>query len=233
MNVEEVKERAFDLLLELGFPRNVMSLSPFQMSGGQMRKIAIVSILAMNPDVIVLDEPTAGLDPKSRQQVMELFKEIQLKQNKTIILVSHDMNEVAKYAEEIIVMNDGNIIEQDTPKELFRQGSKLEEWHIDLPDIVQLQRDIEIKHGIKFKTIALTEKEFVSMYQEGNIMKNKLIIGRYLPNNSVIHQLDPRAKVLFVFMFIILIFLLILCNVWVDYFINFNVYVLAKIKLWF
>ena len=63
-------------------------------------------------------------------------------------------------------------------------------------------------------------------------MKNKLIIGRYLPN-SVIHQLDPRAKVLFVFMFIILIFLLILCNVWVDYFINFNVYVLAKIKLWF
>ena len=97
MNVEEVKERAFDLLLELGFPRNVMSLSPFQMSGGQMRKIAIVSILAMNPDVIVLDEPTAGLDPKSRQQVMELFKEIQLKQNKTIILVSHDMNEVAKY----------------------------------------------------------------------------------------------------------------------------------------
>ena len=176
-----------------------------------MRKIAIVSILAMNPDVIVLDEPTAGLDPKSRQQVMELFKEIQLKQNKTIILVSHDMNEVAKYAEEIIVMNDGNIIEQDTPKELFRQGSKLEEWHIDLPDIVQLQRDIEIKHGIKFKTIALTEKEFVSMYhQSGNIMKNKLIIGRYLPNNSVIHQLDPRAKVLFVFMFIILIFLLIL-----------------------
>lgn len=166
MNVEEVKERAFDLLLELGFQRNVMSLSPFQMSGGQMRKIAIVSILAMNPDVIVLDEPTAGLDPKSRQQVMELFKEIQLKQNKTIILVSHDMNEVAKYAEEIIVMNDGNIIEQDTPKELFRQGSKLEEWHIDLPDIVQLQRDIEIKHGIKFKTIALTEKEFVSMYQE-------------------------------------------------------------------
>lgn len=166
MNVEEVKERAFDLLLELGFPRNVMSLSPFQMSGGQMRKIAIVSILAMNPDVIVLDEPTAGLDPKSRQQVMELFKEIQLKQNKTIILVSHDMNEVAKYAEEIIVMNDGNIIEQVTPKELFRQGSKLEEWHIALPDIVQLQRDIEIKHGIKFKTTALTEKEFVSMYQE-------------------------------------------------------------------
>ena len=101
MNVEEVKERAFDLLLELGFPRNVMSLSPFQMSGGQMRKIAIVSILAMNPDVIVLDEPTAGLDPKSRQQVMELFKEIQLKQNKTIILVSHDMNEVAKYLKKL------------------------------------------------------------------------------------------------------------------------------------
>ena len=143
-----------------------MSLSPFQMSGGQMRKIAIVSILAMDPDVIVLDEPTAGLDPKSRQQVMALFKEIQIKQNKTIILVSHDMNEVAKYAEEIIVMNNGNIVEQVTPKELFRQVNRLEEWHIALPDVVQLQRDIEIKHGIEFKTIALSEDEFVKMYQE-------------------------------------------------------------------
>lgn len=74
MDIEEVKARAYDLLVELGFSRDVMALSPFQMSGGQMRKIAIVSILAMNPDVIILDEPTAGLDPKSRHQVMELFK---------------------------------------------------------------------------------------------------------------------------------------------------------------
>ena len=74
MNVQEVKNNAFDMLLELGFSRNVMSLSPFQMSGGQMRKLALVSILAMDPDIIVVDEPTAGLDPKSRHQVMTLLK---------------------------------------------------------------------------------------------------------------------------------------------------------------
>ncbi|RUY74188.1 ATP-binding cassette domain-containing protein, partial [Mesorhizobium sp. M7A.F.Ca.CA.001.10.2.1] len=94
MNIQQVKEKAFDMLLDLGFSRNVMSLSPFQMSGGQMRKIALVSILAMDPDIIVVDEPTAGLDPKSRHQVMSLLKKLQNEQNKTIILVTHDMNDV-------------------------------------------------------------------------------------------------------------------------------------------
>ncbi len=75
MNLKNVKDKAFQLLLELGFSRNVMSSSPFQMSGGQMRKIAIVSILAMDPQVIILDEPTAGLDPNSKHQVMSLIKE--------------------------------------------------------------------------------------------------------------------------------------------------------------
>ena len=109
MNVQEVKNNAFDMLLELGFSRNVMSLSPFQMSGGQMRKLALVSILAMDPDIIVVDEPTAGLDPKSKHQVMTLLKKLQLEQHKTIILVTHDMNDVAKYAEEIIVMQKGEV----------------------------------------------------------------------------------------------------------------------------
>lgn len=166
MDVEKVKARALDLFLELGFSKNIMSLSPFQMSGGQMRKIAIVSILAMDPDVIILDEPTAGLDPKSRQQVMKLFKKIQKEHHKTIILVSHDMNDVANYAEEIIVMKEGSVLEQVSPKQLFKQASQLEEWHITLPDIVQLQRDFENKYHTKLKDIALTEEEFVRMYRE-------------------------------------------------------------------
>lgn len=166
MDIEEVKARAYDLLVELGFSRDVMALSPFQMSGGQMRKIAIVSILAMNPDVIILDEPTAGLDPKSRHQVMELFKKIQLEQNKTIILVSHDMNDVAKYADEIIVMKEGSIAEQISPKKLFKQEMQLNEWHIALPDIVRLQKDFEQKYQTELSDVALTEEEFVKLYQE-------------------------------------------------------------------
>lgn len=166
MDIEEVKARAYDLLIELGFSRDVMALSPFQMSGGQMRKIAIVSILAMNPDIIILDEPTAGLDPKSRHQVMELFKKIQLEQNKTIILVSHDMNDVAKYANEIIVMKEGSIAEQISPKKLFKYEAQLNEWHIALPDIVRLQKDFESKYHTKLSDVALTEEEFVKLYQE-------------------------------------------------------------------
>ncbi|UDI77747.1 energy-coupling factor transporter ATPase [Staphylococcus taiwanensis] len=166
MDIEEVKEKAFDLLIELGFPRDIMSLSPFQMSGGQMRKIAIVSILAMDPDIIILDEPTAGLDPKSRQQIMTLFKKIQEEQHKTIILVSHDMNDIAKYAEDIIVMKEGTIVEQIAPRQLFKQIDKLKDWHIVLPDIVQLQHDFEAKHHTKLNDIALSEEEFVEMYQE-------------------------------------------------------------------
>ena len=98
-----------------------MSQSPFQMSGGQMRKIAIVSVLAMNPDIIVVDEPTAGLDPQSKRQVMRLLKSLQTDENKTIILISHDMNEVARYADEVIVMKEGSIVSQTSPKELFKR----------------------------------------------------------------------------------------------------------------
>lgn len=115
--------------MDLGFSRDVMSQSPFQMSGGQMRKIAIVSILAMNPDIIVVDEPTAGLDPQSKRQVMRLLKSLQTDENKTIILISHDMNEVARYADEVIVMKEGSIVSQTSPK----SSSKIKKnWRIGI-----------------------------------------------------------------------------------------------------
>lgn len=166
MDIEQVKSDAFDLLMQLGFPRNIMSLSPFQMSGGQMRKIAIVSILAMNPDVIILDEPTAGLDPQSRFQIMTLLKKFQLEDNKTIILVTHDMNDVACYADQTVIMKEGQIVDVCTPRDLFAKDKYITEWHIALPDIVKLQKDIEHKHQIKFPHLALTNEEFVQMYKE-------------------------------------------------------------------
>lgn len=166
MDIEQVKSDAFDLLMQLGFPRNIMSLSPFQMSGGQMRKIAIVSILAMNPDVIILDEPTAGLDPQSRFQIMTLLKKFQLEDNKTIILVTHDMNDVACYADQTVIMKEGQIVDVCTPRDLFAKDKYITNWHIALPDIVKLQKDIEYKHQIKFPHLALTNEEFVQMYKE-------------------------------------------------------------------
>lgn len=166
MNLKNVKDKAFQFLLELGFSRNVMSSSPFQMSGGQMRKIAIVSILAMDPQVIILDEPTAGLDPNSKHQVMSLIKKIQIEENKTIILVSHDMDDVARYSDEVVVMNKGTIVEKSNPRNLFNQKTQLLKWHIELPKVVKLQKDIEKKYNMLFPKLATNEEEFVKLYKE-------------------------------------------------------------------
>lgn len=166
MPLDEVKDRAFHLLLDFGFNRDILQQSPFQMSGGQMRKIAITSILAMDPDVVILDEPTAGLDPKSRKQIMELIKKLQIEQNKTIILVTHEMNDVAKYVDEVKIMKRGKLIESCSPRKLFSDTNYVNQLHLDVPDIVKLQRDIEDKYQYDFSKIALTEAEFIAMYKE-------------------------------------------------------------------
>lgn len=166
MDIEKVKKRAFQMLLEFGFPREIMTLSPFQMSGGQMRKIALTSILAMDPDIIILDEPTAGLDPQSKKQIMSKIKELQQQYNKTIILITHEMDDVAKYADEIKLMQNGKLTDDLTPRELFANSEYINKYQLDVPEVVKLQHDIEAKYHFKFDKIALTEEEFVDMYKE-------------------------------------------------------------------
>lgn len=166
MPIDEVKARAYKLLIDFGFSRNILQQSPFQMSGGQMRKIAITSILAMDPDIVILDEPTAGLDPKSRDQIMKMIKKLQVEQNKTIILVTHEMNDVAKYVDEIKIMKQGQLVEECSPRKLFSDTNYVNQLHLDVPDVVKLQRDIEDKYQYYFNKIALTEDEFIDMYKE-------------------------------------------------------------------
>lgn len=166
MPIDEVKARAYKLLIDFGFSRDILQQSPFQMSGGQMRKIAITSILAMDPDIVILDEPTAGLDPKSRDQIMKMIKKLQVEQNKTIILVTHEMNDVAKYVDEIKIMKQGQLVEECSPRRLFSDTNYVNQLHLDVPDVVKLQRDIEDKYQYYFNKIALTEDEFIDMYKE-------------------------------------------------------------------
>ena len=166
MPIDEVKARAYKLLIDFGFSRDILQQSPFQMSGGQMRKIAITSILAMDPDIVILDEPTAGLDPKSRDQIMKMIKKLQVEQNKTIILVTHEMNDVAKYVDEIKIMKQGQLVEECSPRKLFSDTNYVNQLHLDVPDVVKLQRDIENKYQYYFNKIALTEDEFIDMYKE-------------------------------------------------------------------
>ncbi|PCF48796.1 energy-coupling factor transporter ATPase [Staphylococcus delphini] len=167
LDLEEARGKAMMLLGELGFDaEKVMQQSPFLLSGGQMRKIALAAILAMDPDILILDEPTAGLDPRSKAQVMALFKKLQLEEGKTIILVTHDMNDVAEFADEIKIMQGGTLIESTTPYDFFQRPDDVNALHLCLPDIVRLQRDVEAKLGVQFDKLALTEASFVAMYEE-------------------------------------------------------------------
>ncbi|WP_330988627.1 energy-coupling factor transporter ATPase [Staphylococcus pseudintermedius] len=167
LDIEEARDKAMTLLGELGFDaEKVMQQSPFLLSGGQMRKIALAAILAMDPDILILDEPTAGLDPRSKAQVMALFKKLQLEEGKTIILVTHDMNDVAEFADEIKIMQGGTLIESTTPYDFFQRPDDVNALHLCLPDIVRLQRDVEAKLGVQFDKLALTEASFVTIYEE-------------------------------------------------------------------
>ena len=109
----------------LGLPEDVAEKSPFDLSGGQMRRVAIAGVLAFKPSVLVLDEPTAGLDPRGRKEIMELFNVLHKQENLTTILVTHSMEDAASYADNIIVMSDGTSVMTGTPEEVFGDEEKL------------------------------------------------------------------------------------------------------------
>lgn len=120
-------------------------ISPFELSGGQKRRVAIAGVIAMEPNVLILDEPTAGLDPAGRDDILEQIKFLHEKYNMTIILVSHSMEDVGKLAEKIIVMNDGHIELQGKPKEVFREIDTLERIGLAVPQVTYLMRELKRK----------------------------------------------------------------------------------------
>ena len=122
---EEARRRAHELITLLGLPEDVAQKSPFDLSGGQMRRVAIAGVLAFKPSVLVLDEPTAGLDPRGRKEIMELFNFLHKQENLTTILVTHSMEDAARYADNILVMHDGTSVMTGTPEEIFSDEEKL------------------------------------------------------------------------------------------------------------
>ncbi|HEY8436944.1 MAG TPA: energy-coupling factor transporter ATPase [Haloplasmataceae bacterium] len=142
---QEARQRAREAILMVGLDESILERSPLNLSGGQMRRVAIAGILAMQPDVLVLDEPTAGLDPQGQREMMELFNDLHKKYNKTIVLITHNMNHVLEYAQRVVVMNEGRIAFDGTPFELFSSRSFLEAHQLDLPDLLKLAYLIEDK----------------------------------------------------------------------------------------
>lgn len=160
---EEAKQRALELIPLVGLPEDVANQSPFDLSGGQMRRVAIAGVLAFRPSVLVLDEPTAGLDPRGRKEIMDLFYELHKKESLTTILVTHSMEDAAKYADHLIVMSEGTSVMSGTPKEVFEQEDQLVKHRLSLPHTVKFQRDIEKMIGTRFNELALTEEQLAKM----------------------------------------------------------------------
>ena len=158
LSKEEVEERAKKALTQVGLDESYYKKSPFELSGGQKRRVAIAGILAMHPQVLILDEPTAGLDPKGRDEILDQVALLQKERKITVILVSHSMEDVARYVDRIIVVNDGKILFDDTPKQVFQHYKELESVGLAAPQVTYLMHDL-VEKGIPVDLSATTVAE--------------------------------------------------------------------------
>lgn len=155
---KEVELRAFEALQNVGFPEDLYYQPPFDLSGGQKRRVAIAGVLAMKPQVLILDEPTAGLDPAGRDEILGLVAKMHKELGITIILVSHSMEDVAEYVERLIVMNQGEVMYDGTPKEVYAHYKELEAVGLAAPQVTYLMNELAQK-GLPVDTGATTVKE--------------------------------------------------------------------------
>lgn len=154
----EVELRAYDALRKVGLEDELYYQSPFELSGGQKRRVAIAGVLAMKPQMLILDEPTAGLDPKGRDEILGQIKKLQTETGMTILLVSHSMEDVAEYVDRIIVMNQGSVMLDDTPKKVFRHYKELEEVGLAAPQVTYIMHTLQEK-GFNVDADATTIEE--------------------------------------------------------------------------
>ena len=160
LSQKETELRAYAALKQVGIKDEYFYQSPFDLSGGQKRRVAIAGVLAMKPEILVLDEPTAGLDPKGRDEILDQIAKLREETGITVILVSHSMEDVAKYVERIIVMNHGSVLYDDVPKEVFRHYRELEEVGLAAPQVTYIMQALA-KKGIPVDTSATTVEEAV------------------------------------------------------------------------
>ncbi|MBP5222993.1 MAG: energy-coupling factor transporter ATPase [Lachnospiraceae bacterium] len=141
----EAQYRAYDALRSVGMPEDLYYQSPFDLSGGQKRRAAIAGVLAMKPQVLILDEPTAGLDPRGRDEILGLIKKLQTESGMTILLVSHSMEDVAEYVDRILVMNRGSVMLDGEPREVFRHYRELEQVGLAAPQVTYIMQALKNK----------------------------------------------------------------------------------------
>ena len=158
LSKEECEKRALEALKLVGLKEKYYKSSPFELSGGQKRRVAIAGVLAMHPKVLVLDEPTAGLDPKGRDDILDQIAYLHKQSDMTVILVSHSMEDIARYADRIIVMNKGSVMYNGAPKEVFAHYQELEKIGLAAPQVTYIMHDLKEK-GLPVKVNVTTVEE--------------------------------------------------------------------------
>ena len=155
---EEAEKEARKALAHVGFKEENFSKSPFELSGGQKKRVAIAGVLAMNPKILILDEPTAGLDPKGRDDILDQIQLLHKMRGITIILVSHSMEDIARYVERLVVMNHGEAVFDDTPRKVFSHYQELEKMGLAAPQITYIMHALKEK-GLDVDVNAITVEE--------------------------------------------------------------------------
>ena len=170
LDKEEIKKRVYESMKFLGLKKELESVSPFDLSGGQKRRVAIASIIAMQPEVLILDEPCAGLDPHGRDTILKLIKEYQRQQGNTVIFVSHSMEDVAKIANRVLVLNKGRIQYYGSVNEVYSHSAELKEIGLNVHEITEVFLKLKEK-GIDCKTEIFTVEQAVAEFNR--LKKNK------------------------------------------------------------
>ncbi|MET1248899.1 energy-coupling factor transporter ATPase [Sporolactobacillus sp. STCC-11] len=155
-NVHALAEK---VIAQVGLDESILYRSPFSLSGGQKRRVAIAGVLALEPEVLVLDEPTAGLDPTGKEELLSLLKQWNKQNGLTIVMVTHDMESVARYADDVVVMEKGRAVFHDSARNLFEDTERLERWQLDVPDARHFQLEFEARSGTRLPRVCLTEDE--------------------------------------------------------------------------
>ncbi|HBH93136.1 MAG TPA: energy-coupling factor transporter ATPase, partial [Bacteroides sp.] len=158
LSEKDVQLRAFEALRLVGLEENLYYQSPFDLSGGQKRRAAIAGVLAMRPDYLILDEPTAGLDPKGRDEILGHIRKLHDETGIAVILVSHSMEDVARYVDRIMVMNQGQLIYDDKPRNVFAHYKELERVGLAAPDVTYIMNELR-DAGLDVDTDAITIEE--------------------------------------------------------------------------
>lgn len=145
---EVIKDRIQEIIPAVGLDEKLLERSPFDLSGGQMRRVAIAGVLAIKPEILVLDEPTAGLDPRGQREIMDMFYALHKEQKLTTVLVTHSMEDAVRYADHVIIMNKGTKYMEGKPEEVFTQKEALNQVQLDVPEVIQFLNAFESRFGI-------------------------------------------------------------------------------------